>query len=503
MRVWPAAAVVVLIGFVGLIAIGCSGAVVHWGDEPVAQEWPLAVWVPAEWLADVLDAQHEAVVEERIWCRGNAGLLPDGAPMSIVGAEASERDLERFFDPLGEAELSWIRDLAALTARERGLSPEPLPEFRIISHDRLRDAACHALLHEEQVGDAGDLWQFERILGINHAEWTPAVLSALWAYSLGGWYSPDTKAVTLIGSTPLPRYAFELVAHELVHAMQDQYLEGENDDVYVDVTHDYGTAISWVIEGDATVAEAVVHSPEAAALRDTYAWGPEGDWLADRTGLSLALTPLLGQEFAARYTDGADYVRTQQRVGGWQRVNELLMDPPQSSEQILHADKLESREPPIDAERLAELRRMVFDPREEPTATTMGESYLANLIGFSTQEPTLAAEAAAGWGGDELAVWSMVDGRRDATAIWVIAFDDAAERREGVAGLREWLIAHSGATAVADRSGRAIAYDGAAGAIRVVDSADTLWLIASSNRRTADEITYNVLRLAADPGWWE
>ena len=179
------------------------------------------------------------------------------------------------------------------------------------------------------------------------------------------------------------------------------------------------------------------------------------------------------------------------------------MDPPQSSEQVLHADKLESREPPIDAERLAELRRRVFDPREEPTATTMGESYLANLIGFSTQESTLAAEAAAGWGGDELAVWSMVDGRRDATAIWVIAFDNAAEHREGVTGLREWLIAHSGATAVSNQTGRALAYDGAAGAIRVVDSADTLWLIASSNRRTADKITYNVLRLTANPGWWE
>ena len=287
MRVWPAAAAVALIGFVGLIAIGCSGAVVHWGDEPVAQEWPLAVWVPAEWLADVLDAQHEAVGEERIWCRANAGLLPDGAPMSIVGAEASERDLERFFDPLGETELSWIRELAALTARERGLSLEPLPEFRIISHERLRDAACHALLHEEQVGDAGDLWQFERILGINHTEWTPAVLSALWAYSASGWYSPDTKAVTLIGSTPLPRYAFELVAHELVHAMQDQYLEGENDDVYADVTHDYGTAISWVIEGDATVAEAVVHIAGGGGVARCVCLGP-GRRLARRPHRTLA-----------------------------------------------------------------------------------------------------------------------------------------------------------------------------------------------------------------------
>lgn len=503
MRVWLAAAAVALIGLVGLGVVGCAGAAVQWGDEPVALEWPLVAWIPAEWLAEVLDEQHEAVAAERIWCRANAGLLPDGAPMSILGAEASERDLERFFDPLSEAELDWIRELAEIVAQERELSLEPLPEFRIISHERLRDAACHSLLHEEQVGDAGDLWLFERLLGINHAEWTPAVLTALWAYNLGGWYSFDTKVVTLIGGTPLPRHMFDLVAHELVHAMQDQYLDGGIGGVFEDATNDRGNAISWIIEGDATVAEAVVSSPEATALRDVYDWGLEGVWAAERTGLSLALAPLLGQEFAARYTDGADYVRTQQQVGGWQRVNELLTDPPQSSEQILHADKLESREPPIEAERLAELRRMVFDPREEPTATTMGESYLANLIGFSTQESTLAAEAAAGWGGDELAVWSMVDGRRDATAIWVIAFDDAGEHREGAAGLREWLLAHSGETAVADRSGRALAYDGAAGAIRVVDSADTLWLIASSNRRTADEITRDVLRLDAHPGWWE
>jgi len=212
--------------------------------------------------------------------------------------------------------------------------------------------------------------------------------------------------------------------------------------------------------------------------------------------------PLYGRECYALYTSGADYVRGQLEAGGWEQVNQLLADPPQSSEQILHPEKLAAREPPIDASRLAALRRQVFQPREAPSTATMGESYLSNLIALATQAPERAAAAAAGWGGDELAVWSTVDGRRTTAAVWLIAFDDAQEHREGWIGLREWLIAHSAGTAAADRSGKALAYDGAAGAIRVVDSAQTVWLIASTDRSTADEITRAALDLEAKPGWW-
>ena len=496
MRTWLTVALAVA----ALIATACSGASVEWRDEPAVGEWPLGFRFTADELAEYLVDQHELVLAERVWCRANAGLLPDGGPGSIFGEDASERDQRRFFDPLGDAEMAWITDLATVTAQLRELPLDPLPEFRIISHDDLRIVACHALLHEDQRANEGGFWLFERALGVNHQDWTPSVLNALWAYSVGGWYSFDTKVVTLVGDTPLASHQFYTITHELVHAMQDQYLEGGIEALREDVTSDHASAISWIIEGDASTVEAVIYSAGVLALLRTYDWGEDGGWLPERNGLSLGIAPLIGQEFFAPYISGADYVREQQNAGGWARVNALLADPPQSSEQILHPDKLESREPPIDAERLAELRRQVFDPREEPSATTMGEQYLVNLIGLST--PALAAEAAAGWGGDELAVWSIVNGRRSTTAIWLIAFDNAKEHREGVNGLREWLIGWSNSSAVTDSSGRALAYDGAAGAIRIVDSAQTAWLIVSTDRRTADKITRDALLLTEEPGWW-
>ena len=496
--VWLAAA-----ALVALAGVACSTPAVEWGGESVEGEWPLWEYIPAAGLADWLDEHHEAVLRERLWCRANAGPLPGGEPLSIFGGTASADDVKRLFDSMGDAEHSWIRELGRLTARERELPLDPLPEVRLISLDNLRVVACHALLYEGELVDYGDFWLFERALGINHREWTPSVTNALWTHSIGGWYSPDSGAITLVGELPLPRSMFEIVAHELVHAIQDQYLEDGIDGLYEDTTGDQAGAISWVIEGDATTAESAARSAEAIALARAYDWGTERAGLYERTGLSLGMAPLAGAEFFARYTDGADYVGMQQRLGGWERVNELLADPPQSSEQVLHPDKLASREPPIEAERLAALRRQVFDPREEPSATTMGERYLANLIGLATQSPQLSAEAAAGWGGDELAVWSMVDGRRDTVAIWAIAFDDAIEHREGVTGLREWLIAWSEFSAVTDPTGRALAYDGPAGAIRVVDSADTAWLVVSTDRRTADRVTARILRVDAEPGWWK
>lgn len=474
----------------------------EWGEQPVEGEWPLWEYVAAAGLADWLEEQHEAVLREQLWCRANAGPLPAGEPLSIFGGNASPDDVERLFDQPGDAEISWIRELGRLAARERELPLDPLPEVRLISLDNLRVVACHALLYEGELVDYGDFWLFERTLGINHWEWTPSVMNALWTNSIGGWYSSDSGAITLVGELPLPRSMFGIVAHELAHAIQDQYLDDGIDGLYEDATGDQAGAISWIIEGDATTVEAAARSVEAIALARAYDWGPEQAGLYDRTGLSLGITPLAGAEFFARYTDGADYVGGQQRLGGWERVNELLADPPQSSEQVLHPEKLASREPPIEAERLAALRRRVFDPREEPSATTMGERYLANLIGLATQSPQLSAEAAAGWGGDELAVWSMVDGRRDTVAIWAIAFDDAIEHREGVIGLREWLIAWSEFSAVADLTGRALAYDGQRTAIRVVDAAQTVWLIVSEDSATADHITRDLLRLDAAPNWW-
>ena len=494
-----------LLAVLTLAAVGCSGRAVEWSDVPAVPDWdgtfspPLSAVV----LEGILDRLHESVLDERIWCRANAGLLPAGPPLSIFGEEASERDRTRFFDPLGKAELELTTELAEIVARERELTLDPLPEIRTISHDNLRIAACHALLHEDQIGGADDLWLFERALGINHRDWTPSVFAAFWAYGIGGWYSLDTKTVTLVGGQPLPRFAFDLVAHELVHAMQDQYLGDGINGLYQEATNDQATAISWLIEGDAVTAESVALSDDAMQLINSYQWGSEGVWVAERNGLSPYVAPLFGQAFASQYADGAEYVRRQKEDGGWERINELLADPPQTSEQVMHPDKLELREPPIDAGRLADLRRRVFNPREEPTTTTMGESYLGNFIGLSTRQPQRAAQAVAGWGGDELAVWPMVDGRRDSTAIWVIAFDNAEEHEEGIVALREWLIAWSGRTAVRDHTRRAIAYDGAGAAIRVIEAAQTAWLVVSENRATADKITSNILRLNTAPGWWE
>ena len=43
----------------------------------------------------------------------------------------------------------------------------------------------------------------------------------------------------------------------------------------------------------------------------------------------------------------------------------------------------------------------------------MGELYLSKFVALSTQDAERGSIAAAGWGGDQLAVWSTVDRRRD------------------------------------------------------------------------------------------
>ncbi|WP_437778928.1 hypothetical protein [Sorangium sp. So ce1097] len=245
---------------------------------------------------------------------------------------------------------------------------------------------------------------------------------------IAGFYEPDDQTMYLVDDLSESE-AEETLAHELVHALQDQsfslgklldYKAGEGDRL---------AATHALIEGEAMSAmfDVLVGSAfqiDEAMLRKLVAMSTAMSSVGD--------TPLVLQEsLGAPYTDGFEFVQALRRDGGWASVDAVWRALPETTEQLLHPEKLAAREPAVEvavptAAALGPGFRVVFDD-------VMGEQALR--IAFAAYAHRDAAiGAAAGWGGDRYAVVRRDDAqdptRREFALAWRLRFDSAADAAE-------------------------------------------------------------------------
>jgi hypothetical protein len=206
-----------------------------------------------------------------------------------------------------------------------------------------------------------------------------------------------------------------VLAHELRHALQDQYI-----DVHRSVPDTVGdfddrrVAVMALLEGDATVVmERFLMQrlgvPASTAPVDLAAAG-------FATPLLPGVPPVLRDQLIVPYLAGRGFVRALHEGGGWPAVRRAWIDPPRSTEQVLHPEKYLSREEP-----------RAVSGRAAPAGGrllqegVLGEALTRTLLGEGSDA------AAAGWGGDLYQVWD-VGGRT--LVVWRTEWDTAAEGRE-------------------------------------------------------------------------
>ncbi|WP_437688405.1 hypothetical protein [Sorangium sp. So ce176] len=245
---------------------------------------------------------------------------------------------------------------------------------------------------------------------------------------IAGFYEPDDQTMYLVDDLSESE-AEETLAHELVHALQDQsfslgklldYKAGDSDRL---------AATHALVEGEAMSAMFDVLVGSAFQVDESM--------LRKLVAMSTALssvgdTPLVLQEsLGAPYTDGFEFVQALRRDGGWASVDAVWRALPETTEQLLHPDKLAAREPAVEvavptAAALGPGFRVVFDD-------VMGEQALR--IAFAAYAHRDAAiGAAAGWGGDRFAVARRDDAqdptRREFALAWRLRFDSAGDAAE-------------------------------------------------------------------------
>jgi len=241
-----------------------------------------------------------------------------------------------------------------------------------------------------------------------------------------GYYDPRTKVLYIVNGAPADYIGFTIM-HELVHALQDQYVNLDSVEKQTDDS-DRQTAVQAVIEGQATYEQAVLMTGGPGNLVASL----PGGWEQIRTMIRdaqatqpvFANAPMIIQEsLLFPYVNGADFVK---RYAA-RRPPPMSFDSlPRSTEQVLHDSAYFGTHPDL--------------PVSVTLPTVAGSFYQNNMGEFGTRlflykylnSTTVAASAAAGWGGDRYAVVHTPKGNG---ITWVTAWDTALDGAEYVSAL--------------------------------------------------------------------
>ncbi|MXY86701.1 MAG: hypothetical protein F4Y95_09515 [Chloroflexi bacterium] len=459
------------------------------------------------------DRMLEVLAAERVWCDEQVEV---GALRAMLDDHDKEHIWRSLLVPAAGEDLRAVRIIAEATAQVRGIPMQELPPVFLISRTSLRHHAC---LFEEIWEDPTDEdrdWTVGRpasrlaiLLGQDVEDYSDLEQSWLSATLAWGWYGeiPDADElepgadgvgeVIIVSRPSMPAVFVDVISHELVHFLQDQWTGWRLHDWYRDVeTTDQLQALRWVVEGDASLNELYLLNAPLSNLLADFEWGPERNAeLALWYRAYHALTPQDSENLFAAYDQGRSVLAALREDRGQEAIDALLLDPPESTEQLLHPEKLRLDEQPVELVDLERLRTEIFPEADwsEPIVDRMGEQWLNTLILTTTRFTTLARAVATGWGSDQMALWQSQDGSAEVVT-WQVVFDHDAHHREAVNGLRGWFYSHSALEALPDDDDPANLHrwDGPSGAARLVIRPHSVWVVAADSPALADRVAEGI-----------
>ena len=239
---------------------------------------------------------------------------------------------------------------------------------------------------------------------------------------IAGYYDPAPKVLYVVDGGD-PTLTNVTITHELVHALQDQYL---NLDSIQKVTgdNDRQVAAQAVIEGQATYAQlkAMLGSNSLSA-KLPGGWDRIRDMIREgQSGMAVfSSAPMIIQEtLIFPYLSGAEFMRKFDEV----RPGKVPFDSmPVSTEQIVHsASYFETLDPPtkVTLPALGGGATLVY-------SNNLGEFETRLFLFQHLQDQNAAIRGAAGWDGDRFALFDTKGG--DGIA-WVTAWDSKIDAGE-------------------------------------------------------------------------
>jgi hypothetical protein len=296
------------------------------------------------------------------------------------------------------------------------------PRSAVRSREQVRAYVLQKLDQEFSAEKARGLQATYRLLGLlpDSLELRTLLLD-LFTEQIVGYYEPDSTMLFVVANAD-EAVLKAVVAHELVHALQHQYLRLDSI-LQQDDDSDRLLAAQSLLEGQATLVGLQVMVPD----QNLYAMPEMWEASRERIRAQQAAMPvfskaprILREGIIFPYLAGADFLR-------WWYGSELRDTVPfgdrfpVSTEQIINPDRYGRADRPVTLRFPAEERHVLYED-------TMGEFDLrvlaAELAGLSPSAE-IQTPLAPGWGGDRFRLYETPAG---AALVWYLVFDDGVSR---------------------------------------------------------------------------
>lgn len=251
-----------------------------------------------------------------------------------------------------------------------------------------------------------------------------AFLVKLLTEQVAGYYDPKAQQfyladwIELDGQKPV-------MAHELTHALQDQHFNLKRFEKWPKGDSDAELAAHALIEGDATLAMTMYMTKNPmVALAFIRSLGAQ-----EASSEQFRQAPrALRESLLFPYEEGSVWATQLYKRGGWEMVSQAFTKLPQSSEQILHADKYFAYEAPQKVA-LPDFRATLGPSWKRIDYDVNGEWGYYLILDEFLNNTSESKQASAGWGGDRFALYES--GKPNEFFIaQLIAWDTPADARE-------------------------------------------------------------------------
>lgn len=245
-----------------------------------------------------------------------------------------------------------------------------------------------------------------------------------------GFYDPATSTLYAVRGAE-PTILRFVLAHELTHALQHQYLPLDSI-LKLKGDADAAAAAHAVLEGHAMLASILAFSPDPNILKQPSFWAMAREQaLAPSSSKVFAQAPIaLREEIIFPYLNGAEFMRWWDSARAGQRLP-TMATMPRSTEQILHPARYAAGDNPLTV-------RFADSSSDVLYEDTLGELDIQVLAAVLHGSADVVTEPAAGWGGDRFRVYRSPAGP---ALVWLTEWDDAASAARFRSGIGAGLLA--------------------------------------------------------------
>ena len=343
---------------------------------------------------------------------------PAVAALVLVALAACEGEKAKYEGPYGAE----VAEAIPMIEKAVGLKFKTPPKLETRSKDQVREFVTRQFRDSLAMHDIGGQEAAYKRLGmIPDTLKLEPFLTGLLEEQIVGYYDPKTKVLYVVDDAPKDMAGIT-ITHELVHALQDQYISLDS----VQKTRDDNDRLSAgqsVFEGQAVYEQiSIMLGGTNIAINLPGGWDRIREMIRENQASMpvFAAAPRVIQEtLVFPYLSGAEFYRNyKERKAG----SVVYRDMPVSTEQIIHPAAF-------------------FVTRDNPTRVTLGtlvnaaKVYENDLGEFETRlflfqhlnDQNEAVRGASGWDGDRYAVVNTPQGQG---IVWLTVWDSPVEAGE-------------------------------------------------------------------------